>query len=61
MHFAIFYHAGYFSSQMKKPPLLSHLSAKHEKNTIIFWYDFFHKILELTMVRAPALNVVSPL
>jgi hypothetical protein len=46
---------------MKKPPLLSHLSAKQEKSTVTFWYDFFHKILELTMVRALALNVVSPL
>jgi hypothetical protein len=60
-HFAIFYHAGYFSSQMKKPPLLSHLSAEQKKNTVTIWYDLFHKILELTMVRAPALNVVSPL
>jgi hypothetical protein len=61
MQFSIFYHAGYFSSQMKKPPLLSHLSAKQEKNTVIFWYDFFHKVLELTRDKAFALNVVSPL
>jgi hypothetical protein len=61
MQFSIFYHAGYFSSQMKKPPLLSPLSAEQQKNTVIFWYDFFHKILEPTMVKTPVLNVVSPL
>ena len=46
---------------MKKPPLLSHLSAEQEKNTVIFWYDFLHKILEMTMVKVCALNVVGPL
>jgi len=50
-----------FQFTNEKAPPLSHLIVKQEKNTVIFWYDFFHKILELTMVKAPALNVVSPL
>ena len=40
----------------------SHLAiSAPSKRKTLSWYDFFHKILELTMVKAPALNVVSPL
>lgn len=59
--FCHFQSCSLFQFTTEKATSTQALSAKQEKNTVILWYDFFHKILELTMVKAPALNVVSPL